>query len=228
MTRQGQIQRQTVVRYRPPLDTRHAGRAPWGSLARRVFMYLSIFRCVLPFGILVACAPSGGMLVSDEAQPIGGNLFVETARDGDQFLVLDGEITAETSYAFQAIVEQAEVEGLVIAQSPGGDLLASHQIGRTIQSERMNTVVLGSCISACVDIFIAGRRREIADVAELGLHAATEREFAYELDKRYWSDLGFAAVNEQAYQIPNSSLWIITAERAVALRLATSILRRPE
>ncbi len=173
---------------------------------------------------LAACAPTGGLLVSNEAEEIGGNLFVETTEAGDSFLVLDGEITAETSLVFQEVVERAEVEGLVIAQSPGGDLLASHQVGRTIKAREMNTLVLVNCISACVDIFVAGQRREMTDIAELGMHAATNREVSYEIDRRYWREMGFSEVNEKAYQVPNNRLWIIDAQRARELRMATSIL----
>jgi len=186
---------------------------------RRIFLLGSI--CALA----VACAPSGGILVSEDAEDLGGNLFVETSSDGQsQFLVLDGEITGETAFVFQSMVEQAEVEGLVIAQSPGGNLLASHQIGRTIKAERMNTVVLATCISACVDVFVAGQLREMTDIAELGLHAATEREVSYDIDRRYWREMGFSRINEMAYQVPNDKIWIMTAERARELRLATGIL----
>lgn len=183
--------------------------------------------CLL-LGLLSACGVPGGLLVSDTAEPIGGNLFVETTSEGDRFLVLDGEITADTSYAFQALLEQAEVEGLVIAQSPGGDLLAAHQIGRAVKARGINTVVLVNCISACVDIFIAGTIREMTEIAELGLHSATDRDFAYEIDRVYWGNLGFAEVNEQAYRIPNDKLWILSAKRARDLRLATNIISRSD
>ncbi len=180
------------------------------------------------FGLVLAgCAPTGGLLVSDGAEDMGGNLFVETTDAGDSFLVLDGEITSETSFVFQEVVDRAEVEGLVIAQSPGGDLLASHQIGRTIKARKMNTLVLVSCISACVDVFVAGKRREMTDIAELGMHAATNREISYEIDRRYWREMGFSEVNEKAYRVPNNRLWIIDAQRARELRMATSILTDP-
>lgn len=183
------------------------------------------FVCIaILFGVVSACSPPGGLLVSESAESLGGNLFVETSSDGDQFLVLDGEITDRTSYSFLSVVEQAEVEGLVIAQSPGGDLLAAHQIGRAIKEKRINTIVLVNCISACVDIFIAGDIREMTSIAELGLHSATDREFAYEIDRKYWGDLGFSRVNEMAYQVPNDKLWIVSAKRARELRLATNII----
>ena len=155
---------------------------------------------------------------------MGGNLFIETTLDGDQFLVLDGEISARTAYTFLSVVEQADVEGLVIAQSPGGDLLAAHQIGREISKREINTIVLVNCISACVDVFIAGDIREMMDIAELGLHSATDRDFAYEIDRKYWGDLGFSKVNDLAYQVPNDKLWIISAKRARELRLATNVV----
>ena len=190
-------------------------------------MICRLFFALVAIGLLSACAPQGGVLVSEGAEPVGGNLFVETSATGDQFLVLDGEITSRTSFAFLSILEQAEVDGLVIAQSPGGDLLAAHQIGRAIKQNSINTIVLVNCISACVDIFIAGQVREMTDIAELGLHSATNRDFAYELDRKYWGSLGFARVNELAYTVPNDKLWVLDAVRARELRLATNIIRRP-
>lgn len=174
--------------------------------------------------ILGGCAPTGGLLVSGDAQDIGGNLFVETSANGDSFLVLDGEITPQTSFVFEFVVERTNVNGLVIAQSPGGDLLASHQIGRTIKARRMNTMVLVSCISACVDVFVAGKQREMTDIAELGMHSATNRSVSYEIDRRYWREMGFSSINEKAYQVPNNRLWIVDARRARELRMATNVL----
>ena len=182
---------------------------------------------ILAFALvsLSACAPTGGLLVSEEARDLGGNLFIESSKTGGSFLVLDGEITPQTSFVFQAVTEQADVQGLVIAQSPGGDLLAAHQIGRSIKRKRMNTLVLVSCISACVDVFVAGKNREMTDIAELGLHSATNREVSYEIDRRYWREMGFPTINEKAYRVPNNRLWVMDAKRARELRVATNVIR---
>ena len=180
----------------------------------------------LALALLTACtAPRDGLLVSPGAEPIGGALFIETLPDGGQVLVLDGEITGETSFKFQSILQQAEVSGLIIAQSPGGNLLAAHQIGRAIAANDINTAVLISCQSACVDVFIAGRERSIAERAELGLHAASDPEFGYSLDQPYWTSFGLGAVNDAAYRVPFGEIWIVTAERAVELRLATEVFK---
>lgn len=184
------------------------------------------FLAALALVSLSACAvPQEGLLVSPDAEPLGGGLFVETLDDGDQVLVLDGEITGETSFRFQSVLQQADVFGLVIAQSPGGNLLAAHQIGRAIAENDINTAVLVSCQSACVDIFIAGKERSIAENAELGLHAASDPEFGYSLDKPYWASFGLSAVNEAAYEVPFGNIWVVDAERALELRLATEILK---
>lgn len=175
-------------------------------------------------GLSACTVPSGGLLVSDRAEPMGGNLFVEKLPEGGEVLVLDGEITPETAFHFQSILEQADVSGLLITQSPGGNLLASHQIGRAIADNKLNTAVLVMCHSACVDIFIAGQERSIGRQAELGLHAASNPEFGYEIDKPYWTRFGFGAVNDAAYKVPFGQIWIIDSERARRLRLATEIL----
>jgi hypothetical protein len=183
------------------------------------------FSLVFALVALTACAPSSGLLVSEEARDLGGSLFIEPAKGGGSFLVLDGEITPQTSFIFEAVTEQADVRGLVIAQSPGGDLLAAHQIGRSIKRRQMNTLVLVSCISACVDIFVAGRNREMMEIAELGLHSATNREVSYEIDRKYWGEMGFSSINEKAYRVPNNRLWIMDSKRARELRVATNIIR---
>ena len=89
----------------------------------------------------------------------------------------------------------------------------------------MNTMVLVSCISACVDVFVAGKQREMTDIAELGMHSATNRDISYEIDRRYWREMGFPTVNEKAYRVPNNRLWVIDARRARELRMATNVLK---
>ena len=123
------------------------------------------------------------------------------------------------------MLDTADVRGLVIAQSPGGNLLAAHKIGRAIADGGLITAVLVSCISACVDIFIAGEDRSIAPLAELGLHSASDREFGLSVDRPYWKRFGFSEVNEAAYKVPFGQVWIMNAKRARELRLATEILK---
>jgi len=178
--------------------------------------------------LLAACGAPSGVMVSPNARPVGGNLYIETSLQGRQFLVLDGEITPETSYTFQALVEQAEqAAGLVITQSPGGNLFASHQIGDTIAAHHMNTAVIGECISACVHLFIAGNERDMTPDAVLGLHPSSGGAYTLAIDERYWGRFGLADVIRAAYKVPKGKVWYIGAERAKALKLATQVLEPP-
>ncbi len=179
---------------------------------------------VLALSACSSSAPSG-VFVSDRAKPVGGSLFLEPAEDGGFVLILDGEITPETSYAFQRMVQVADVNVLVIAQSAGGDLFAAHQIGDVVSKNRISTVVLALCYSACVDVFIAGKERIMTSVGTLGLHSASNPEFGYAVDRAYWGRRGLGNVNEMAYQVAHDELWLINANRARDLRLATEILR---
>ncbi len=180
---------------------------------------------LIGFAGLSACATSQGVLVSDRATDLGGSLYVEEDSEGGQYLVLDGEITGQTSYVFQRMAEQFEIESLVIAQSSGGDLFAAHQIGDIISRENIETSVFALCYSACVDIFISGQRRFMAAEAELGLHAASNREIGYAIDRPFWTKRGFAQVNETAYSLPDGQFWIVDARRARQLRMATDIIQ---
>ncbi|MEL7460022.1 MAG: hypothetical protein AAFX45_03740 [Pseudomonadota bacterium] len=189
-------------------------------------MTLRILALLTLFG-LTACASTApsGVLVSDRAKHVGGSLFLEPAGDDGFVLILDGRITPETSYAFQRMVQIADINSLVIAQSVGGDLFAAHQIGDVVSKNRIDTVVLALCYSACVDVFIAGDDRVISSVGTLGLHSASDAELGYEMDRAYWGRRGLGNVNEMAYQVAHKELWLIDADRARDLRLATDILR---
>lgn len=176
---------------------------------------------------LSACASTApsGVFVSDRAKPVGGSLYIEPTNDNGFILILDGKITAETSYAFQRMVQIADVNALVITQSVGGDLFAAHQMGDVVSQNRIDTVVLALCYSACVDVFIAGNDRVMTPVSTLGLHSASDPELGYAMDRAYWGRRGLGNVNEMAYQVAHDELWLIDADRARDLRLATTIMR---
>lgn len=189
-------------------------------MTKRLLLLFSIF------AMLGACGTPSGTLVSPEAEHLGGNLYLESSEDDAYYLVLDGEITPETSYVFQSLVEQSEdAGGLNIAQSPGGDLLASIQIGRTIRRHKLSTFVLAECSSACVNVFVAGKERQMMEIATLGLHASNVGNESLDLERRYWSTFGLSHIIERAYETPHESLWVIPAKNAHKLGLATSIVK---
>lgn len=174
---------------------------------------------------LAGCTVPGGALVSDRAVPLGGNLFVENPDTEDQqVLVLDGSITPRTAFVFLSLVgANPDIEGLVIAQSPGGNLAAAHQIGREIQDRGMNTFLITNCASACVDIFIAGDRREVTEVSSFLLHASSNPEVGYQLDDPYWTALGFKELNDRVYALDEELALVIDAPLARQMGIATHL-----
>ncbi|MCY4334270.1 MAG: hypothetical protein OXC60_06300 [Litoreibacter sp.] len=193
-------------------------------------MYFRILLALIGLTGLCACATpnaQNGVLVTDEAQAIGGALFVEQTENGD-FLVLDGKITSETSYWFQALATQGEVNGLIILQSPGGDPVAAHQVGRTIKQKGINTFVVAACFSACIDIFIAGKQRIMYEDGKLGLHAwKSDRptQETFRIAQQYWTEMGYSrSIMAKAFKVPHEQIWLIEPKRARSLRMVTDIL----
>ena len=185
-------------------------------------LFASLLGCILVAGC--AGAPPSGQNLGPDAVPVGGALFALPVDGSRYVLFLDGEITSETSYVFQSMVEVDDINGLIVAASPGGDLLAAHQIGKAIRREGINTAVMGVCVSACVDVFVAGRSREMHPTAKLMMHPANDRTRGYALDRPYWAALGLTEVNERVYAMADGELWVVDAERAVAMRMATGLL----
>ncbi|MEM6407658.1 MAG: hypothetical protein AAF700_04490 [Pseudomonadota bacterium] len=177
---------------------------------------------------LSACASPSGVFVTRDAEPLGGNLFFEYLSETEGFLVLDGMITPETSYVFQSLVAQNEITGLVITQSPGGDTNAAHQIGRSIRGGGIDTMVVGFCYSACVDVFAAGDDRVVSEIAELGLHSWKSEgpvEESLAIAQDYWREMGYPrTIMAKAFKVPHENMWVIKPERARALKLATEIV----
>jgi hypothetical protein len=68
--------------------------------------------------------------------------------------------------------------GIVIVESPGGNLQAGLEIGREISVRAYSTVVKAGaiCASACALVWLAGDRRFMAPGARIGFHAAYTEE----------------------------------------------------
>lgn len=187
--------------------------------------------CSFSFAALAACnVPDVGPTsrAPQEEVDLGGGLFLVSIDDEHYYLFLDGAITPETSFQFQSLTEHDDVRSLVIANSPGGNLQAAHQIGKTIQQEKISTALLGYCASACVDVFIAGQDREIDPQAVLAMHPATNRDFGYSIDAPYLGALGMGAINEAVYKMADNEVWEVSAARAIELKMATGYLTGEE
>lgn len=82
-------------------------------------------------------------------------------RDGED-LYVSGSVQVGDESILKAAHEESPVRRLVLVNSPGGAFLASLRIARWVEHQRMSTVVVGHCLSACSLIFMAGEQRQFA------------------------------------------------------------------
>ena len=78
---------------------------------------------------------------------------------------------------FQEAMDKPGVDKVVFVNSPGGDLWTGMTVGRLIAKRGLNTVIAGSCASACSIMFMGGRERTFSDafrpaMTYIGLHGA--------------------------------------------------------
>jgi hypothetical protein len=111
----------------------------------------------------------------------------------------------------------------VFLNSPGGDLKAGMEIGKTIWINEFMTVVEdGMCTSACALAWLAGRPRAATANAEIGFHAPTRAD---DPDRRadsvgsafvggYLAELGFkaGAIAFMTEPGPDEMNWLTSAE----------------
>ena len=81
---------------------------------------------------------------------------------------------------FEQAVAQPGVRRVAFVNSPGGDLWTGLRVGRLIATRGLQTVVAGSCLSACSIMFMGGAERRYADsvrpgLTVVGLHGAHDR-----------------------------------------------------
>jgi hypothetical protein len=84
-----------------------------------------------------------------------------------------GEIGPYDSARFSSLVAGLP-SAFVGLSSPGGNILASVQIGEMVREKRFSTIVPDkkTCASACALIWLAGVRRYVWETAKIGFHGA--------------------------------------------------------
>ena len=91
------------------------------------------------------------------------------------FITVNGDFKPGDEKSFRQAALTVGDYPLVFLKSPGGDLKAGIDIGRTIWTNEFSTVVLKDtiCASACALVWLAGRPRYMAIGAQIGFHAPT-------------------------------------------------------
>lgn len=113
----------------------------------------------------------------------GEVLVFDTENDADD---LPGEIVIEDINGFREALSRESGIREVQLNSSGGNIYASSEIAWIIRDYDLDTRVVGECISACVDLFLAGAGRQMALGAKIGFH---RRSWSPSAVESYYDDL---------------------------------------
>jgi ATP-dependent protease ClpP protease subunit len=89
---------------------------------------------------------------------------------GPNDIIIDGEIDSSTLAEFNALARKTGGWGIVMLNSPGGDLDSAIAIGRIVRAQNLETDVpnWATCASACIFILCAGVDRSA--FGRIGIH----------------------------------------------------------
>lgn len=78
-------------------------------------------------------------------------------------IFLSGGVDGTEWNKLRDVLGGQRIERIVFVNSPGGDLWTGMRVGRLIAEHKLQTVVVGSCISSCSIMFMGGSDRRFAD-----------------------------------------------------------------
>lgn len=97
-----------------------------------------------------------------------------------------GEIVTEDIDLFREVLQANPQVTELILNSGGGSIYASSEIAWIVTDVGLDTTVDGECVSACVDIFLAGDRRRMTLGSKIGFH---RRSWSPDSVESYYEDL---------------------------------------
>ncbi|THD47423.1 MAG: hypothetical protein E7774_04795 [Bradyrhizobium sp.] len=205
-------------------------------------------------GILYLAAISGSPALADPGTMTFRAVNFDStgcAADCPQVIIADGVIGVDTPEAFAEFARQAAqtepFRGVIFLNSPGGNVVASMELGRAFRRARATIMVAGfatmgalsgpvagECLSACVYALMGAARRVAPPASRIGLHrmfsgdtdgarsGIADRDMVIEV-ARYAAQMGVdpALVWRAESQAPGVLRVLTTAEIA-RWRLATT------
>ena len=175
------------------------------------------------FGFAVQL-PSIGYVVSQGAKMARGPLWHVTV--DRRVLIVRGEFTHGLADAVEQSLTANRSVGIVVFESPGGDIAEAMRIGRDIEQSGLETGVATECSSACTYSFIAGRERILLPGGRLGFHACRKAVWYIECEtKKYSTYLAASGIDEifirRALSVNPQDIWYPKAEELLAAHVIT-------
>ena len=134
-------------------------------------------------------------------------------------IFVKGDINYALHASFLKTLEDHQNITTIALSSEGGIIFAARAIANKIMELNLDTKTNADCFSACTLIFLAGKKRQLAENGQLGFHLYATKtmltasildiEEQVEKDKQYLRDRG---VSEDfittAYSTPPEEIWI--------------------
>jgi hypothetical protein len=217
---------QVVGAWRSARARAASGRRFWARLAQ-----VSLVIGVVGSGytVMTTAVPSMAMFASvvlgiDE---FGDYEITVDARSGH--LVIEGGIGFGLSDAVAEALRKSQDIHTIELWSDGGRLVEARRLAEIVRERGLNTLVIDRCVSACTQVFMAGKRRMIARDASLGFHngwfpGASEAEArAMQIaDRQYLLRRGVSPeFVSRIYRTPSTELWVPSHAELFHARVVT-------
>lgn len=98
--------------------------------------------------------------------------FDSTGDAAAEAVLIEGELAYPDIAAFEDFTSRLPRQTVVFISSPGGNLKAGIEIGRSIHRRGFRTAVADMCASACALAWLAGSQRFASEHAQIGFHVA--------------------------------------------------------
>jgi hypothetical protein len=145
---------------------RQGGALLWTGAAR-VAVALAASGTLAAFGFAVLPQLGGWLQLAAGGEPLG-SLQVRRTPDGRR-LQLHGPLGRGAAAHVAQALAGAPATYLVELDSTGGRRSEARAIAKLVRAQRLQTRVVGECHNACVEIFMAGRGRQVTPAGHLGL-----------------------------------------------------------
>ena len=187
---------------------------------------------VLLLTLVTACGSTSSSLRYEtptpefEATNLGSGVTYIRDIDFGNAIIIEGEITKQTDdVAIYALRADPSIRTVWLWSSDGGYVVPAQTLGWYIHYNRLDTVIVERCLSACVDIFVAGDTRLMYPDAFIGVHAPSVVTPGVILeDDLYYSTVGVPQMLHLTHSVPHTSAEYYNSREALSLGVATHIL----
>jgi hypothetical protein len=143
-----------------------------------------------------------------------GTYQLRVLRDATE-IEISGAIVFGLTDDVRRILDSHPTVNIIHLNSEGGRVSEARKLRDLIDARELTTYTASGCFSACTLAYVAGRKRLIAEGANLGFHQysfpgikGSDIPFEYEKDKKDWHARGISEdfIN-RAFSTPNNELW---------------------